>query len=135
MVEGNPATDMLSVTGLEVVYNDVIRVLHGVSLHVPRGSIVTLLGANGAGKTTLLRAITGLLDHHRGEIVKGRVALDGQDVTGASPAELVQRGVAQVMEGRHTFAELSVDDNLRTGAVTVKDGALVTERYERVMEL
>ncbi len=126
---------MLSVTGLEVVYNDVIRVLHGVSINVPRGKIVALLGANGAGKTTLLRAVTGLLDHHRGDIVKGRVELNGTDITSSTPGQIVRLGLAQVMEGRHAFAELSVDDNLRAGAVTVKDRALVKERYEHVMEL
>ncbi len=127
--------DILVVNGVDVVYNDVIRVLHGVSLHVPRGKIVTLLGANGAGKTTLLRAVTGLLDHHRGAIVKGKVHLEGTDVTTSPASAIVQAGIAQVMEGRHAFAELSVDDNLRAGAVTVKDRGVVKERHERVMDL
>ncbi|HEX9683723.1 MAG TPA: ABC transporter ATP-binding protein [Acidimicrobiales bacterium] len=126
---------ILAVSGLEVVYNDVIRVLHGVSVGVPAGAIVAILGANGAGKTTLLRAITGLLDHHRGEIVKGKVFVDGHDVTRSPPSQIVRLGVAQVMEGRRSFAELSVDDNLRAGAVTVKDRQVVKDRMEQTFEM
>src|SRR5262245_25954088 len=109
---------MLQVQNLEVVYDDVMLVLRGVSLQVPPGQIVALLGANGAGKTTLLRAICGLLDVHDGEITKGSVTLDGTSATGLSPATIVRRGVSQVMEGRRTFAELSVEENLRLGAHT-----------------
>ncbi len=126
---------ILSVNGLEVVYNDVILVLRGVSLDVPKGSVVALLGANGAGKTTLLRAITGLLGVHRGKITKGTVTFDGQRVTGADPASLVRRGLAQVMEGRRTFAELTVDENLRAGAFTVRSKVARDEASQRVMEL
>ncbi|MGH3432236.1 MAG: ABC transporter ATP-binding protein [Thermocrispum sp.] len=107
---------MLAVRNLEVVYNDVILVLRGVSLEVPRGSIVALLGANGAGKTTLLRAISGLLDVHDGEITRGSVTLDGDDIHRHNPARIVKLGVKQVLEGRRIFAELTVDENLRTGA-------------------
>jgi branched-chain amino acid transport system ATP-binding protein len=126
---------ILSVSGLEVVYGDVILALRGVSLDVPKGSVVALLGANGAGKTTLLRAVTGLLGVHRGKITKGTVALDGERVTGADPASLVRRGVAQVMEGRRIFAELTVDENLRAGAFTVRSKPARDEASERVMEL
>ena len=109
---------MLQVQNLEVVYDDVMLVLRGVSLRVPTGEIVALLGANGAGKTTLLRAICGLLDPHDGEVTKGSVTLDGQPLHGLRPAAVVRRGVAQVMEGRRTFAELTVEENLRIGAHT-----------------
>ncbi len=120
---------------MEVVYNDVVLVLRGVSLHVDRGEIVALLGANGAGKTTLLRAITGLLEVHRGEITKGEVRFEGEAVQHHDPSKLVRAGVAQVMEGRRIFAELTVDENLKAGAYTVRDKAQVTASYERVMEL
>jgi branched-chain amino acid transport system ATP-binding protein len=109
---------LLAVRNLEVVYSDVILVLRGMSLTVPAQGIVALLGANGAGKTTLLRAVTGLLPIHRGRITKGRVELDGVSV-GALPApEIVRRGIAQVMEGRRLFAELTVEENLRVGGFT-----------------
>ncbi len=120
---------------LEVVYDDVILVLRGVSLDVPSGQIVALLGANGAGKTTLLRAITGLLDIHRGRITKGSVTLDGTDITRADAARIVRSGLAQVMEGRRVFAELTVDENLRTGAFTRRDRDGIAESYDRVLEL
>ena len=107
---------MLSVRNLEVVYDDVILVLRGVSLEVPEGTIVALLGANGAGKTTLLRALTGLLDVHEGEITKGAVTLDGVPVHHLPAPQVVRRGISQVMEGRRVFAELTVEENLRVGA-------------------
>jgi branched-chain amino acid transport system ATP-binding protein len=109
---------MLQVQNLEVVYDDVMLVLRGVSLAVPPGRIVALLGANGAGKTTLLRAITGLLDVHDGEVTKGSVTLDGQPIHRLRPAAIVRRGISQVMEGRRIFAELTVEENLRLGAHT-----------------
>jgi branched-chain amino acid transport system ATP-binding protein len=109
---------MLQVQNLEVVYDDVMLVLRGVSVTVPPGGIVALLGANGAGKTTLLRAITGLLGVHDGEVTKGSVTLDGDPVHHLRPAALVRRGVCQVMEGRRIFAELTVEENLRVGAHT-----------------
>jgi branched-chain amino acid transport system ATP-binding protein len=126
---------VLSVRNLEVVYNDVVLVLRGVSVDVARGSIVALLGANGAGKTTLLRAITGLLPVHRGEITKGKVLLAGRDVTGADAAAIVKAGVGQVMEGRRVFAELTVEENLRTGAITRRDRSGIKESYDAVLAL
>ena len=129
------ASTALSVANLEVVYNDVVLVLRGVSLSVPTGKIVALLGANGAGKTTMLRAITGLLDIHRGRITKGSVRLDGNDITKAEASAIVRSGLAQVMEGRRIFAELTVDENLRTGAFTRRDKAGIQASYERAMDL
>jgi branched-chain amino acid transport system ATP-binding protein len=125
----------LEVRNLEVVYNDVVLVLRGVSITVPDGEIVALLGANGAGKSTLLRAITGLLHVHRGEITKGTVAVGGVDVTSADPPAIVRRGVAQVMEGRRIFAELTVDENLRVGGYTRRDRGEVAASYDRVLDL
>jgi branched-chain amino acid transport system ATP-binding protein len=125
----------LSVANLEVVYSDVVLVLRGVSISVPDGKIVALLGANGAGKTTLLRAITALLDVHRGKITKGSVSLFGRDITRTDPATIVRAGLAQVMEGRRIFAELTVDENLRTGATTRRDTAAVRESFDRVLDL
>ena len=107
---------MLAVRNVEVVYDDVILVLRGVSLEVPQGKIVALLGANGAGKTTLLRAVSGLLDVHDGEVTKGGVRLDGRPIHRLRPAAVVRRGVSQVMEGRRIFAELTVEENLLIGA-------------------
>jgi len=109
---------VLVVQNLEVVYEDVILVLKGVSLQVPEGSIVALLGANGAGKTTVLRAITGLLDIHRGSVTKGTVSLDGQPIQGHGASRIVAAGIGQVMEGRRVFGEFTVDENLRVGAHT-----------------
>jgi branched-chain amino acid transport system ATP-binding protein len=107
---------VLAVSNLEVVYDDVMQVLRGVSLEVPAGRIVTLLGANGAGKSTLLRAISGLLDVHEGEITRGSITLDGRPVHGLSPNRVAALGIKQVMEGRRILAELTVEDNLRLGA-------------------
>ena len=106
---------MLRVENLEVVYNDVVLVLRGVSLEVPDGKIVALLGANGAGKTTTLRAITGLLDIHEGEITKGSIHFDGDEITHLDPAVRVKKGISQVMEGRRVFAD-DVDENPKAGA-------------------
>ena len=108
----------LSVKNIEVIYNHVILVLKGVSLSVAKGRIVALLGANGAGKTTTLKAISNLLRAERGEVTKGSIEFDGQRVDALTPAELVRRGVCQVMEGRHCFQHLSVEENLLTGAYT-----------------
>jgi len=119
-----PATDVdegagvLRVQNLEVVYDDVMLVLRGVSLAVPPAKIVALLGANGAGKTTLLRAVSGLLDVHDGEVTKGSVTLDDRPIHRLRPAAVVRRGVSQVMEGRRIFGELTVEENLRLGAHT-----------------
>lgn len=126
---------MLSIENLEVVYNDVILVLRGISLEVPDGKIVALLGANGAGKTTTLRAVTGLLDIHEGDITKGAVSLDGKDITHKDPAERVKLGISQVMEGRRVFAELTIDENLRAGAYVNRDSAKFKQARERVMTL
>jgi branched-chain amino acid transport system ATP-binding protein len=128
-------TPVLAVRNLEVVYNDVIRVLSGISLDVPPGAIVALLGANGAGKTTTLRSISGLLGVHRGDITKGSIELLGQDITEMDAADIVDRGVVQVLEGRRIFAELTVEENLRTGSFTVRDKGAVAAAHERVMEL
>ena len=106
---------LLSVNNLEVVYDDVIRVLGGVSLSVPEGKIVALLGANGAGKTTLLRAVTGLLDVHEGEITTGSVVFDGRPIHHLPPTKIAALGIKQVLEGRRIFAELTVEENLRIG--------------------
>ncbi len=102
----------------EVIYNHVILVLKGVSLRVPEGRIVALLGANGAGKTTTLRAVSNLLRAERGDVTKGQIHLRGERIDQLTPADLVKRGVVQVMEGRHCFAHLSIEENLLTGAYT-----------------
>jgi branched-chain amino acid transport system ATP-binding protein len=116
-----------------VIYNHVILVLKGVSLTVPEGGIVALLGANGAGKTTTLKAISNLLRAERGEVTKGVVEFAGERVDRLSPSDLVKRGVVQVMEGRHCFAHLTVEDNLLTGAYTRRAGrAEVRADLERV---
>jgi branched-chain amino acid transport system ATP-binding protein len=112
------APPMLVVNGIEVIYNHVILVLKGVSLSVPKGGIVALLGGNGAGKTTTLRAISNLLKSERGDVTKGSIEFEGQRIDTLTPAELVKRGVIQVMEGRHCFAHLSIEDNLLTGSYT-----------------
>jgi branched-chain amino acid transport system ATP-binding protein len=119
---------MLSVNNIEVLYDRVILVLKGVSLNVPRGGIVALLGANGAGKTTTLKAISNLLGAERGEVVKGTIVFDGAQVQRLSPNELVRRGCIQVMEGRHCFAHLTVEENLMTGAFTRRDGRAAIRR-------
>jgi branched-chain amino acid transport system ATP-binding protein len=122
-----PATNVssdkfLSVNNIEVVYSSVILVLKGVSLSVPKGGIVALLGANGAGKTTTLKAISNLLHAERGEVTKGAIVFDGEEVHRLSPNDLVTRGCIQVMEGRRCFAHLTVEENLLTGAFTRRDG-------------
>jgi branched-chain amino acid transport system ATP-binding protein len=118
------------------VYSDVIVALRGVSLDVPAGSIVTLLGANGAGKTSVLRAISGLLGAHHGKITKGSVSLDGVEINERSAAHIVGHGVAQVMEGRRLFADLTVQENLRAGALVHRPGrADLQEGYDRVTEV
>jgi branched-chain amino acid transport system ATP-binding protein len=109
---------LLEVNGIEVIYNHVILVLKGVSLTVPEGGIVALLGGNGAGKTTTLKAISNLLKSERGEVTKGSIQFRGERVDSMQPADLVKRGVIQVMEGRHCFGHLTVEENLLTGAYT-----------------
>ncbi len=126
---------MLEIANLEVVYNEVILVLRGLSLNVPDGEIVALLGSNGAGKTTTLRAITGLLDVHDGKVTKGSVTFDGERVDGLEAAAIVRRGIKQVMEGRRVFAEMTVDENLTAGGYTNRNRAAVATAYDRVMTL
>ena len=112
------ARTLLDVNGIEVIYNHVILVLKGVSLAVPEGGIVALLGANGAGKSTTLKAISNLLRAERGDVTKGTIEFEGKRVDQLNPSELVKRGVIQVMEGRHCFGHLTVEENLLTGAYT-----------------
>jgi len=119
---------ILSVNNIEVIYDHVILVLKGVSLTVPKGGITALLGANGAGKTTTLKAISNLLRTERGEVTKGSIAFDGREVQARSPDDLVRRGCIQVMEGRHCFGHLSVEENLMTGAFTRRDGTAAIRR-------
>ena len=126
---------MLEIANLEVVYNEVILVLRGLSLTVPDGEIVALLGSNGAGKTTTLRAITGLLDVHDGKVTKGSVTFDGERIDSLDPGAIVRRGIKQVMEGRRVFAEMTVDENLTAGGYTNRNRADVATAYERVMTL
>jgi len=127
------ATPFLSINNIEVVYSHVILVLKGVSLQVPAGGIVALLGANGAGKTTTLKAVSNLLHAERGEVTKGSIVFDGTEVQSLSPNEVVRRGCIQVMEGRRCFAHLTVEENLLTGAFTRRDGnAAVAVDLERV---
>jgi len=127
------ADSVLVVNNIEVVYDHVILVLKGVSLSVPKGGIVALLGANGAGKTTTLKAISNLLHSERGEVTKGSIVFDGEEVQARSPNELVRRGCVQVMEGRHCFGHLTIEENLLTGAFTRRDGrAAIKADIERV---
>jgi len=113
---------LLEINNIEVIYNHVILVLKGVSLKVPKGGIIALLGGNGAGKSTTLKAISNLLRSERGEVTKGSIKYRGEDVHNADPAEMVRKGVIQVMEGRHCFEHLTVEENLLTGYYTRKDG-------------
>jgi len=119
---------LLEVNNIEVIYNHVILVLKGVSFEVPQGGIVALLGANGAGKTTTLKAISNLLHAERGDVTKGSISYLGQRIEKLSPNALVKRGVVQVMEGRHCFEHLTVEENLLTGAYTRRDGSAAVKR-------
>lgn len=132
-----PTSDnILSLNNIEVIYDHVILVLKGVSLHVPRKGIVAILGANGAGKTTTLKAISNLLKAERGEVTKGSIVFEGERVDKMSPNELVRRGCIQVMEGRHCFGHLSIEENLLTGAFTRRDGnAAIKRDLEKIYEL
>src|SRR5260370_13996382 len=107
---------LLSVRNIEVVYDDVILVLRGLSLAVPRGAIVALLGANGAGKSTTLKAISGLLKTEDAEVTRGEIVFDGQRIDGTDPDQIVRRGIFQVMEGRRVIADMTTVENLRLGA-------------------
>ena len=125
---GLAADTILSVNNIEVIYDHVILVLKGVSLTVPKGGIVALLGANGAGKTTTLKAISNLLRAERGDVTKGSIHFAGDRIDQLSPSELVRRGCIQVMEGRHCFGHLTIDENLLTGAFTRRDGSAAIKR-------
>lgn len=129
----NNSTALLAVNNIEVIYDHVILVLKGVSLEVPEGGIVALLGGNGAGKTTTLKAISNLLKSERGDVTKGSIEFKGERTDKLTPSELVQRGVIQVMEGRRCFEHLTVEENLLTGSYTRKDGrSAVSEDLEKV---
>jgi branched-chain amino acid transport system ATP-binding protein len=127
------AQPLLRVNNIEVVYDHVILVLKGVSLEVPQGGIVTLLGANGAGKSTTLKAISNLLHAERGEVTKGSIDFEGRRIDGAEPSRLVKSGIVQIMEGRRCFEHLTVEEDLLTGAYTRGDGrAAIRDDLERV---
>ncbi len=121
-------TAILAVKNIEVIYDHVILVLKGVSLDVQKGGIVALLGANGAGKSTTLKAISNLIKSERGDVTKGSIEFNGERVDGLTPNDLVRRGCIQVMEGRHCFGHLTVEENLLTGAFTRQDGRAAVAR-------
>ena len=123
---------VLNVNGIEVIYNHVILVLKGVSLQVQEGRIAAILGGNGAGKTTTLRAISNLLKAERGEVTKGSIELRGERIENQTPADLVKKGVVQVMEGRHCFAHLTIEENLLTGSYTRTDKGEIEANLEKV---
>lgn len=137
-----PTKPLLSISNIEVIYDHVILVLRGVSLEVPEGGIVCLLGANGAGKTTTLKSVSNLLRSERGEVTKGSIEYRGKRIDRLTPNDVVKLGVVQVMEGRHCFGHLTVEENLMTGAYTRRDGAgeiqkdinLVYEYFPRLKE-
>ncbi|HEV8441221.1 MAG TPA: ABC transporter ATP-binding protein [Methylomirabilota bacterium] len=132
VLESQRLTPLLSVNNIEVIYDHVILVLKGVSLQVPEGGIVALLGANGAGKSTTLKAISGLLRTERGEVTKGGVEFLGEAIDRKDAANVVKRGIVQVMEGRHVFEHLTVEDNLLTGAYSRRNGRTLKDDLERV---
>ena len=136
MLDASPTqTALLEVNNIEVLYNHVILALKGVSIDVPKGGITALLGGNGAGKSTTLKAISNLIHSERGEVTKGSISYEGKSVVGLDPADLVKMGVVQVMEGRHCFEHLTVEENLLTGAYTRRDGrGAVAEDLEMVYE-
>jgi len=123
---------LLEVNNIEVVYDHVVLVLKGVSLQVPEGGVVALLGANGAGKSTTLKAISGLLRTERGEVTRGSIELLGEPIHRRDPADIVRRGVVQVMEGRRVFEHLTVEENLLVGAYSRREGRAVAEDLELV---
>lgn len=122
---------MLTLNNIEVIYNDVILVLKGLSFHVEKGSIVALLGANGAGKSTTLKSISGLLKPENGEVTDGTIVYDGKEIQNREPSEIVRDGIFQVMEGRRVFEHLTVEENLLAGGYTV-DGATIPHRIDLV---
>ena len=126
---------MLLLQDIAVTYQSIVPAVQGVSLEVPDKKVVALLGANGAGKTTIFRAISGLLNIHHASIVRGSILFDGERIDRLNATQIVQRGIAQVLEGRRLFADLTVDENLRTGAISSRDTASVRRAYDRVMDL
>lgn len=126
---------MLVLQDLAVTYQNTIPAVQGVSLEVPDRMVVALLGANGAGKTTIMRAISGLLQQHKASIVRGSILFDGERIDHLNATQVVQRGIAQVLEGRRLFADLTVEENLRAGALFARDPAAVKRAHARVMEL
>ena len=133
-IDKKTSQNILEVNNIEAVYNHVILVLKGVSLNVKKGGITTLLGGNGAGKTTTLKSISNLLASERGEVTKGSITFNNQDVHQLDPSQLVKMGVIQVMEGRHCFEHLTVEENLLTGGYTRKSNKEVKNDLERVYE-
>jgi branched-chain amino acid transport system ATP-binding protein len=126
---------MLVLQDLAVTYQNTISAVQGVSLEVPDRSVVALLGANGAGKTTIMRAISGLLALHNASITRGSILFEGERIDCLNATQIVQRGIAQALEGRRLFADLTVEDNLRTGAISVRESAAIKRAHARVMEL
>jgi branched-chain amino acid transport system ATP-binding protein len=126
---------MLLLQDITVTYRNVVPAVRGVSLEVPDKAVVALLGANGAGKTTIFRAISGLLPIHNARITHGSISFQGERIDSLNATQIVQRGIAQVLEGRRLFADLTVDENLHTGAISVRDPAAVRRAYDRVMDL
>lgn len=126
---------MLVLQNLAVTYQNTIPAVQGVSLEVPDKAVVALLGANGAGKTTIIRAISGLLSLHRASILQGSILFNGERIDRLNTTQIVQRGISQVLEGRRLFADLTVEENLRTGAISARDSAATKRAYERVMDL
>jgi branched-chain amino acid transport system ATP-binding protein len=126
---------MLLVQDLAVSYQNSVPAVQDVSLEVPDKAVVALLGANGAGKTTILRAISGLLNIHNATLMRGSILFDGERLDHLNATQIVQRGITQVLEGRRLFADLTVDENLRTGAIASRDAAAVRHAYDRVMDL
>src|SRR5215471_1787599 len=123
---------MLLLQDIAVTYQNVVPAVRGISMEVPGKSVVALLGANGAGKTTVLRAISGLLNFHKASIIRGSILFDGERLDRLNATQIVQRGIVQVLEGRRLFADLTVDENLRTGAITSRDHTGVGRAYNRV---
>src|SRR5579859_4851743 len=126
---------MLLLQDIAVTYNGIIPAVQGVSIEVPDKMVVALLGANGAGKTTILRAISGLLRIHHASITRGSILFEGARIDRLNTTQIVQRGISQVLEGRRLFADLTVDENLRTGAIPTRDSKAVQRAYDHVMDL
>jgi branched-chain amino acid transport system ATP-binding protein len=126
---------MLVLKDIAVTYHNVVPAVQGVSLEVPDKTVVALLGANGAGKTTIMRAISGLLNIHKARIVRGSILFEGKRIDRLNTTQIVQRGIAQVLEGRRLFADLTVEENLRAGAIATRDTIGVRRAYDHVMDL